>query len=686
MKIRYCEAEEKILNNNFKEKYIMIDGKSASGKTTLAIKKYRHMVEEEKINTNDILVLIMNRYQGLTWKRELCLKASGETKILTYQGFIRKELIKYWPIVEKNCSKIKKGKIRPEFVSGDTANYMMEVLVDYFRKKKGYFMNITSTSNRIASDLVSNISKASFSLVHIDEIGNRLYNSLQVKEGIQRETYEQMDEVIEHYINSFLKQGAVDYGMSVYLYNKYLLTDLDYREHFKNIKYLIVDDIDETSPAQLELVNILRSYVQGAHLFNNPEGAVCTYYGADSKYLNQNIRFNYEKIELDEYFSCNEEFINFLGKINERTINMMPQWEDKIPAYYDMSSQLRSEMIDKIGEKIQELIEKGKKPQDIVLISPFNDFILSYEIESKLRDIDINVMNTSKKARLIDNPYVHCLIVLIVLCNKSIDISLTIDDYRKFFSMVLNLDLIKASILSKYAIKDRNMEQLQEKTIERIGVNNIERYNYLKDWIERYKELMQQEGMPLDEFFRRAFLELLIILPEAKDNISVCKNLSEAAEKFIGVLVQFNTIDNPEEKFVKFIRSEAQDFYSLRELERITLNLNSVVITNPYSFLTSNINSKIQILADINSNMWSPRSIKELTNTYVLRNTWDINNIYSDEIEERNRQNNLISVIKCLMTKCEEEIYFYGSEYSINGYEQQSTFSDMIIDMFSERK
>lgn len=686
MKIRYGEAEDKILNNNFKEKYILIDGKSASGKTTLAIKKYRHMVEEEKIDTNDILVLIMNRYQGLTWKRELCLKASGETKILTYQGFIRKELIKYWPIVEKNCNKVKKGKIRPEFVSADTANYMMEVLVDYFRKKKGYFMNITSTSSRIASDLVSNVSKASFSLVQIDEIGNRLYNSLQVKEVIQRETYEQMNEVIEHYINSFLKQGAVDYGMSAYLYNKYLLTDQDYRDYLKNIKYLIVDDLDETSPAQLELVNILRSYVQGAHLFNNPEGAVCTYYGADSEYLNENIRFNYEKIELDEHFSCNEEFINFLGKINERTINMMPQWEDKIPAYYDMSSQLRSEMIDNVGEKIQELIEKGKKPQDIVLISPFNDFILSYEIESKLRNIDINVMNTSKKARLIDNSYVHCLIVLTVLCNKSIEINLTIDDYRKFFSMVLNLDLIKASILSKYAIKDRNMEELQEKTIERIGFDNIEKYNYLKEWIERYKELIQHEGMPLDEFFRRAFLELLIVLPGAKDNISVCKNLSEAAEKFIGVLVQFNTMDNPEEKFVEFIRSEAQDFYSLRELEKITLNLNSVVITNPYSFLTSNLNSKIQIWADINSSMWSPRSIKELTNTYVLRNTWDINNIYTDEIEERNRQNNLISVIKCLMTKCREEIYFYGSEYSINGYEQQSAFSDMIMDMFSERK
>ena len=506
MSIRYFEVEDKILNNKFKERCILIDGKSASGKTSLAIKKYRHMIEEEKIHTNGILVLIMNRYQGLTWKRELCLNGSAETKILTYQGFIRKELIKYWPIVEKNCSKVKKGKVRSEFVSADTANYMMEVLVDFFRKKKGYFADITSTSSRIALDLVSNISKAALSLVEIDEIGSRLYNSLQVKEGINRENYENMNEVIEHYINSFLKQGVVDYGISVYLYNKYLLNDQVYREHLKNIKYLIVDDLDEASPAQLELVNVLMEEVEGASLFNNPEGAFCTYYSADNEYLKENINFDYNKTSLDEHFCCNEEFIDFAGKINERTLNIISQWESKIPAYFDMSSQLRSEMIDKIGEKTQELMEKGNKPEDIVIISPFNDFILSYEVENKLKNIDINVMNTSKKGRLIDNPYVHCLIVMASLCNKFTDINLTIDNYRKFFSTVLNIDLIKASIFSKYAIREGEMQDLHEKVVERIGFDNIERYNYLKEWINDYRALVQQERMPLDEFFRRAFL------------------------------------------------------------------------------------------------------------------------------------------------------------------------------------
>ncbi|MCT8977747.1 hypothetical protein N4T77_14195 [Clostridium sp. CX1] len=683
IRIRYLEVENKIINDKNTEKCILINGKSASGKTTLAIKKYKYLVEKENVNTDQILVFIMNRYQGLTWKRELSLRTSSETKIFTYQGFIRKELIKYWPIVEKSCSKIKKSRVGPEFVSADTANYMMEILVDFFRSK-GYLSSITSTSSRIASDLVSNINKAALSLLDIKEIGSRIYNSIEVKDGIDKETYNHMDEIIELYINRFLSQGVVDYGLSVYLYNNYLLKDTIYLQSLKKIRYLIVDDLDEASPAEIEFIYTLTESIDKAYLFTNPDGGFCSYYGADLKYVEEGLTFIDNSLNLEEHFCCKDEFITFADKINERTLNIMSRWDSKIPVSFDISSQLRSEMIEKIGDKIVELICKGKKPEEIVLMSPYNDFILSYEIESKLRGIGIGVINTSKKSRLIDNPFIHALVVIAYLCSERIESNFTIDDYRRFFNTILNLDLIKSSILSKYAVKNNMLQPLEEKVIQRIGVENAKRYNYLKNWIDKHRLYTGMEGIPLDELFRRAYLELLITVPGSRNNILVCKNLSETAEKFIGILLQFNKMDNPEQKFIDFIRSDATDFYSLRELEEIAEKANSVIITNPYNFLTSNIKSKVQILADINSNMWSPRNIKELTNSYVLRKTWSINEVYTNELEERNRQNNLVSIIKCIMRKCSEELYFYGSEYSVSGYEQQSLFSDLVMDMMNE--
>lgn len=680
--MRYTELEHKIIKNLFNENCIIVNGKSGSGKTTLAMKKYRHMVENEEVNSEDILVLVMNRHQALSWRKELNLSLSGELKVYTYQNFINKELIKFWPIVCKNCDEIKKRQLRPEFVSNDTASYMMKLLVNYYRNK-GYFMDITSTSTRIAEDLVSNISKAAISLVDLEEIGCRLYNSMQVKEKVRKENYEHMDIIIKHYINSFLKQGVMDYGISAHIYNKYLINDESYIGKLQKTKHIIVDDFDEISLAQLNLINKLMCGINKAFLFNNPEGGFCTYFGADKTYLENNIDFGYDEVELEESFLCNKNLLEFVDKLNRKTLNMISQCGKKIPIYFDMSSQLRSEMIEKIAVKIKELIEKGKNPEDIAIVEPFNDFVLSCEIEHKLKQLGINVLNTSKKSRLIDNPYVHSLVTIACIC-KPYNINLTIDDYRRFFSIVLDIDVIKASILSKLIWKKNELQELSEQVIERIGKDIAARYNYLKSCIEEYKNYVNKKDISLDKLFRRAFLELLIVLPDAKKNILVCKNLSESAEKFIEALSQFDTMNNPEEKFIAYIKSEASDFYSLREIEELSVNDKGVILTTPYNLLTCNLKSNIQIYTDISSNMWAPRNIKELTNTYVLRINWNIDEVYTEEIEEQNKINNLISIIKCLIRKCGEEIYCYGSEYSINGYEQQGYFSDFSVDISSE--
>lgn len=681
--MRYSEVKRKLFDNLFSEKSIIISGKSGSGKTTLAIEKYRHMIEEEKINSENILVLVMNRHQAMTWKKELCLKTAGEFKIYTYQNFVSRELSKFWPIIESRFSKIEKRSLRPEFVSTDLSNYMMELLVNYYRRK-GYLLDITSHSSSIASNLVSNINKAAISLIDFKEIGTRLYNSLQIKESISRENYEHIDSIIDHYINSFLKQGVVDYGIGIYLYNNYLVNDHIYAEKLNSIKYILVDDFNEISPAQLLLVNKLMYTVEKGYMFYNEDGGFCTYYGADKQYLMSNINFFYHQLELEEGFLCGKYFMELSEEIGVDKLENISAQNKELPVYFDISSQLRSEMLEKISNKIKELVRNGKRPEDIVIISPSNDVVLSSEIEYNLRDFGIGIINTSKKSRLIDNPYVHSLIVIACLCNKYMEINLTKDDYKRFFSIVLNIDMVKASIILKSIINYGELQQLPSEITERIGVDVEGRYNNLKECIQKYKHYIEEKSMSLGELFRRSFLELLITLPHAKDNIQICKNLSETAEKFIEMLTQFNTKNNPEEKFIIFVKSEAADFYSLRELEELFLNKKGIVITNPYNFLTCNFKSKIQIWVDISSDMWAPRNIKELSNTYVLRSTWDANEVYSSDIEENNRLSNLVSIMKCLMRKCNEEIYFYGSEYSLRGYEQQGYFSDIILNIFGE--
>ncbi|OAA86283.1 hypothetical protein [Clostridium ljungdahlii] len=148
MKIKYNEVREMLFKDEFQGNSLVIDGISGSGKTTLAQEKYRHMIESQKIKSEEILVFVMNLNQIMAWRRNLSFNFCGQCKIKTYANFVKEEIIKYWPIIEKSCKLIRKSEIRPEFVNYDTSKYMMEMLIDYYRKRKGYFLDITVESKK----------------------------------------------------------------------------------------------------------------------------------------------------------------------------------------------------------------------------------------------------------------------------------------------------------------------------------------------------------------------------------------------------------------------------------------------------------------------------------------------------------------------------------------------------------
>ncbi|MBU3186237.1 hypothetical protein [Clostridium estertheticum] len=684
--MNYTEAQDKLNEDKFSHKCILVKGDSASGKTTLAISKYKHLIENEKVKSSNILCLFMNKYQNITWTKEMIFNTSGEIRKSSYFGFIRRELSLYWPYVVENCTEIKINILKPEFASFDATNYAMKALVEHFRKAKGYFQDITSTSSKIASDLISNINNAALSLVPFDEIGTRLYNSLEVNDFLIKETYNQLDEVTMYYISKLLRNGVVDYGLSFYLYNNYLLNDSRYNS-INNIKYLIVDDIDESSPAEQELIFKIINNVDRAYLFYNPKGGLCSYYGANSDYLKSKLTIGHHEIILDDHFCCDDDFINLSRIIDNRSHNLF--MEDKInedvPAFIDMTSELRSEMVQKIMLKVEELLNKGLRPRDIAIICPFNDFIISYELLKKAKELNISVMETSKKDRFIDNEYLHPLIVLAVLCNDYKSIFLTKEDYKNFFSFMLRLDVIRGSLLYPF-VTESGLQDISLDIEERVGSEAVGKYNELKEWIENYKiNLIDHKGS-LGEFFRKAFSEVLVRLPKAKEHIEDYINLYESCEGFINTLdkLEFKG-KSSEERFIEFIRGQGSGFYSMNEIQEMLLQDNSIVLTSPYTYLTSNLSSKVQIWTDINSNMWAPRNAHELSNSYVLKSNRNSDDMYTEREENNNVYGILMSVVNCLLRKCRGELYIYGSEYSLSGFQQESKFADILIEILSER-
>jgi hypothetical protein len=669
MKIKYDRVREMLFKNEFQGNSLVIDGISGSGKTTLAQEKYRHMIECEKIKSEEILAFVMNLNQVMAWKRNLSFNFCGQCKIKTYANFVKEEVIKYWPIIEKSCKLVRKGEIRPEFVNYDTSKYMMEMLIDYYRKRKGYFLDITVESKKVAGTFISNMNQAACSLIDMDKIGHRLYYSLTLKKNVNAQNFDKMDEVIMHYAKSFLNSGTIDIAMAIQLYNKYLLKDEGYLKKLEDIKYVLVDDMDEMCAAELNLVEIISQNAHRCYFFSNMEAGFCNSYGSDIDFIKKSKFFSGEFINLEEHFLCSSEFCHILESPNKFKCS------DNI--YTDTGSFLRSEMIEKIGDKLKELIDVGIPPEDIAIICPINDFVLSYELQSRFKDAPFEINNLGKKSKLMDNVYVHCIMMIICMCIDDIEYDFTMDDYRKFFSTLLDTDAKTSWILSKEVVNFRKLGDLTDTQKNIMGDERVSKYNYIVNWIRNCSKNIRSDSIDMPELIRLIFLNIMIELPDSRENIGICEKLSELADRFINTLDKFKTIDNPSQKFVDFIINEAENFCSFRDIENMYFEKKDIILSSVFNFLTSNIKSSVQIWTDVTSNLWSPRNIKKFSNDCVLKKSWNENIIYTEKIEIENRKRNLYSVAKALLRKCSGSIYLYGSEYSEMGYEQNGGYMDI---------
>ena len=669
MKIKYDRVREMLFKNEFQGNSLVIDGISGSGKTTLAQEKYRHMIECEKIKSEEILAFVMNLNQVMAWKRNLSFNFCGQCKIKTYANFVKEEVIKYWPIIEKSCKLVRKGEIRPEFVNYDTSKYMMEMLIDYYRKRKGYFLDITVESKKVAGTFISNMNQAACSLIDMDKIGHRLYYSLTLKKNVNAQNFDKMDEVIMHYAKSFLNSGTIDIAMAIQLYNKYLLKDEGYLKKLEDIKYVLVDDMDEMCAAELNLVEIISQNAHRCYFFSNMEAGFCNSYGSDIDFIKKSKFFSGEFINLEEHFLCSSEFCHILESPNKFKCS------DNI--YTDTGSFLRSEMIEKIGDKLKELIDVGIPPEDIAIICPINDFVLSYELQSRFKDAPFEINNLGKKSKLMDNVYVHCIMMIICMCIDDIEYDFTMDDYRKLFSTLLDTDAKTSWILSKEVVNFRKLGDLTDTQKNIMGDERVSKYNYIVNWIRNCSKNIRSDSIDMPELIRLIFLNIMIEFPDSRENIGICEKLSELADRFINTLDKFKTIDNPSQKFVDFIINEAENFCSFRDIENMYFEKKDIILSSVFNFLTSNIKSSVQIWTDVTSNLWSPRNIKKFSNDCVLKKSWNENIIYTEKIEIENRKRNLYSVAKALLRKCSGSIYLYGSEYSEMGYEQNGGYMDI---------
>ena len=602
---------------------------------------YENIIKKNNYRSKNILFLVPNSIIKLNYMRDINLPFSEELKITTYSHFVQSELIKYWPIVVKNCNQIKKDKISPSFISPSLSEYIIKSYIKKMREEENYFEDIVGTDKSICRNIMDNLSKACFNNFDINSIGEKIYDTKKNRNDLNRYSYSQMQEIIDYYVETLFLEGIIDNSLSIYLYNNFLLNNKDYKEKLKKeYKYLIVDSLENSSVSEGNLIDELMQSVEDAYIFYDKSKDYSSFKNVDIKYIEENI--------LKRHFSEHSEDKFIFDEINIQTL-----YKEKNKINIDENSHLYDEMIEAVGNKIEELIRSGKNLKDIVIISPINNSILDYKICNKLKEKNIEIQNTKMDSKIIDHPYANALVVATCIF-LNLQHFIKEEEYINFIEVLFEVNKIRA--IKIYNTRHENEE-----------------YKNLIEFI-RNKE---KESLRISEFLLQFYIEKMLNLKNGKENVQFCKEIIKQGDIFSEILEDLNI--NKKEKheiFIKCLKENINDYYMSSDMEDMKKS-NKIIIATPYTYINANINRKIQLWLDIGSNVWNMKIEKDISNPLVLRKSFK-KKIYSDEMEENYKKYYLYNLIYNLLINS-EEVYAFKSDYSVNGFMQESMMYTLLL-------
>ena len=607
--------------------------------------KYIELANKESYKTNNILLLVPNNKIKFKYNKLINLKVSEEINISTYNSFLIKEVVKFWPIIQQKYNNIINHKVKPSIINSSLSDYILNKIVKEKRTVEGFFNDITASNRNIASSISFNINKGCQSLIDLNDIGNRIYYSKHNQSKMDRFSYSQMQEIINEYLDLLLKNSTMDNSIAIYLYNEFLLKDEEYVNNLRRrVNYLIVDSLENCTASEVDFIDTLLDSVKESYMYINQTKDYAAFNNVDMKYIKDKL---FDKCKFIKNSEASEVNISELFKLN-KDIEL------------NQNIQLYSQMLIEASNKVVDLINKGYRAKDIAIISPINNTITEYEIKNILLKNNIGFYSTKQDKRIVDYPYAHALMVASCIFYECEEL-LNNEDYINFISLLLNTNKIRAKkVLSKKLESDK--------------------YNEIINYIRSKKS----DDVNIYEFLIKFYIDKLLELPKGKENVKICKKIIQESENFTEniSLLGINNNKSKEKIFVEALKSSIKDYYTLLELEDFK-DEDLVVLTTPYTYISHNMKNDIQIWLDIGSNMWSMKSEKEISNVHVLKKSFIEGNIYTEDIEEFYKEYYLKNTIYNLLLNT-EKVYAYKSEYTVNGYIQEGSLYGLILKLIDK--
>ncbi|MGD1007392.1 MAG: ATP-dependent helicase [Ignavibacteriaceae bacterium] len=208
---------------------------------------------------------------------------------------------------------------------------------------------------------------------------------------------EQLDKILDIqkvFINYKHKNNLLDYDdLLVYLKNLLLESGLPAKSLLSSIKYVMVDEYQDTNKLQAEIIKGLTQFNNNIMVVGDDSQSIYSFRGADFKNIMEFPKLfkNVKIIQLEENYRSVQPVLNFTNHVIEKAIEKYPKnlftrkTGGELPVIVAAATEnLQSKFI---VEKILDLREEGVPLRDIAIL--FRSSFFSFDLEIELAKANI---------------------------------------------------------------------------------------------------------------------------------------------------------------------------------------------------------------------------------------------------------------------------------------------------------
>jgi hypothetical protein len=655
-----------------------LQGPAGTGKTITLQRRLSHLLQSGE-PAYTILVLVAEPEHTSAFLDAVHQTAPGayaDLQITTYTNLAREMLTLFWPLLARPAGFVHAHR-PPTFLSYDLAQLLMWQTLDPMLAD-GALANLRLRPQQIVSQILDTLNRAAL-------------NGLTLEHAIDRQqsTWSGEPEHLGHlrdaaaaahtFRRTCLNNNLVDLSLVVQVFDRHLIQHPEFYRYFsERFRHLIVDNIEEQTPAGQNFVASLMDATETTTIAYDSDGGYKRFLAADPAGAKRFADRFPQPLELNQSFITNPALVHLANLVENHLLNTHhPTGEASKAILSAIGGRYRREMVAGLIETLAGFqASRTVRPQDIAIITPYLDGALRHSLTSGLQEAGIPYFLHRRRSSPRDEPRIRAWLTWLALAHPHWAVPPSTFDVAEALTLsVAGLDPARAQLLAENLYRPSEpmlqpVDHLTDRVRQRVDGELIELVEELRQWLDENG----RDQLPLDVFLHRLFNDLLgerRFQPEPDlAGAAVCDWLVRTAGRLRQSAAPLG-YQTPEAVGRALINGIQQGLVTADPPELgDPPDPDGVMVSTVYGYLLAGRPVAVQVWLETAATGWWDIPRQPLSNAFVLARDWSPDRLWTMDEDYRIRNELLSRIIRGLTARCRQGVILANSDLDRRGIRQ----------------